>query len=119
MIKRALAALLLSLSSLSYAEPLSNEELVGTAVLLTTLVIDYKQTLDIKNHPGMYERNPIMGRHPSDAEIRRYFGLAALGSVAMIYMLPKEYRMMFIGGAVTMQLVVIGNNKSIGLHTNF
>lgn len=30
---------------------------------------DMSTTLDIKNHPGMYEQNPLLGQHPSDARI--------------------------------------------------
>jgi hypothetical protein len=87
--------------------------------MLATLAVDYKQTLDIKNHPGMYERNPLLGDHPSDVRIRNYFALAAIGSVATIYLLPSEYRKYFIGGVLTVELIAIGNNKSIGLRTNF
>ena len=34
---------------------------------------DMLTTLDIKNHPGIHETNPLMGPHPSDGRVLGYF----------------------------------------------
>lgn len=120
--KKMLAAWLLMLPLIAQAietDPLTDAQKVGTGVMLTTIFLDYRQTKDIKNHPGFTEKNPILGRNPSDGKIDRYFAAAALGSVAVVYLLPDEYRWYFIGGVVAMQLNVIGHNKRVGVSFNF
>jgi hypothetical protein len=47
------------------------------------LMADMMTTADIKNHPGLYETNPILGLHPSDAKIAAY-GLTMAGLHAAI-----------------------------------
>lgn len=47
------------------------------------LAADMITTAQIKNHPPLYETNPILGRHPSDAKIAGY-GLAVAGLHAAI-----------------------------------
>lgn len=39
---------------------------------------DWQQTREIKNHPNMYEMNPALGKHPSDAKIDGYFALSTI-----------------------------------------
>lgn len=116
-----LSALLLSLvcSPSLAVDKLSESDLMATGALLATYYVDYRQTMDIKRHPGMYETNLILGKHPSDDKVKHYFLAASILSVGAVYVLPSEYRKVFLGSAITLQLVVIGRNKHIGLHTKF
>lgn len=54
------------------------------------LLVDYGQTLDIKNHPGSYETNPLLGKHPSDEQIRRHFGAALVIHGLVSWALPDK-----------------------------
>lgn len=101
------------------AESFSEADLVGLGAIAATYVVDYKQTLDIKNHPGMYETNPILGRNPSDVKVRNYFIASGLTTLGAVYLLPKKYRPYLIGGVLVLEVAVIGHNKRIGLRTNF
>lgn len=101
------------------ADKLSESDLVSFGAIGAAYVVDYRQTLDIKNHPGMYETNPILGKHPSDVKIKNYFIASSVVTLGAVYLLPKHYRPYLIGGVLAVEVVVIGNNKRIGLRTNF
>jgi hypothetical protein len=49
------------------------------AVLAVLLVLDCRQTLRIKDHPDIWETNPILGKHPSDSRIKIYFAICVIG----------------------------------------
>lgn len=115
------AALLLTgcLPHAQAADRLSESDLMGLGAIVATYVVDYRQTLDIKNHPGMYETNPILGKHPSDVRVRNYFIASGLTTLGVTYLLPKQLRPYLIGGVLTLEIGVIDHNKHIGLRTNF
>lgn len=119
--KLFVSALLAASCTLAHAEhdPLTPAQIAGTGVIMATYLADYAQTRDIKNHPNMYETNIFMGKHPSDARVRNYFAAAALTTAAIVYVLPSEYRKYFIGGVILVELNVISNNKSAGIHMKF
>lgn len=98
---------------------LSEKEIRNELIFAGTLLVDYNQTLDIKNHPGMYETNPILGQHPSDARIRNYFLLAGLGHYAVTKALPSEYRPYWQYGWIALEVLTILHNQQIGLKVNF
>ena len=77
--------------------------------------IDYSQTLQIKNHPGLYETNKLLGKHPSDGKITRglLISSVAIGGVSAI--LPPKYRKIFLGTLTVCKISVIKHNKSMGL----
>ncbi len=47
------------------------EPLREVATVLT--VTDWAQTLDLENHPDLYETNKILGKHPSRKNINMFF----------------------------------------------
>lgn len=116
---KTLLLLLACLTLNAQADELSRDDILGTAAVLTTFAIDYRQTLDIKNHPGMYETNPILGKNPTDRQVKQYFVGASLVTLAAVYLMPAEYRKYFIGGALVMQIYTVGNNKRLGLRATF
>lgn len=79
-------------------------------------VLDYLQTRSIQDcYPKCYETNPILGRNPSTNKVRGYFITAAVLHTALAYYLTPEYRKAFQEGTIALELIVIGNNKRIGL----
>lgn len=56
---------------------------------LLMLVIDYGQTQDIKNNPGLIETNVFMGRYPESTTVQAYFAGAALTYTFIDRYLPE------------------------------
>ena len=82
----------------------------------TMHVLDWSQTRKIAKEPERFwERNSIMGKHPSVDKVDVIFAMSAILDVAIARMLPRPYRTYF-------QIVSIGAtgycvtiNFSIGL----
>lgn len=113
-----LVALLLAIND-ARAEKFSSEDWARQAAFWTLLAIDYGQTRDIKNNPGMYETNPLLGKHPSDERIRNYFIGAAIGHAAIAYVLPREYRVAWQWVWIGVEAGYVAHNYNIGLRTDF
>lgn len=92
------------------------------ALLASALVLhaaDWSQTLQIADQPDRYfERNPILGRHPSRGEVHAYFAATALALVLIADALP-QYRRPMLGGWIAVQAIVVHNNLGIGLRIGF
>ena len=112
------AAMLLSLLGCA-VQPLSAKEWKLEAAVLTAGLIDYAQTRDIKNHPEIYETNPLLGENPSDTRIRNYFIAAGLAHVGITHLLPRPYRMPWQLGWLTLQVINMQNNHRLGLRLDF
>lgn len=54
------------------------------------LAADMITTADIHNHYGMYETNPVMGRHPSDAKIAVYGAASAVVHAGVTLLMQHE-----------------------------
>lgn len=80
------------------------------------MVADYLQTMEIARNPDRYyERNPILGNHPSEGEVTAYF----IGSYALVtaaaWALPEPYRDALQYVAIGVEAGAVANNFSIGL----
>jgi hypothetical protein len=104
---------------MSQASEWTSSDSVRQRIVLTTFYADYLQTKDIKNHPGMYERNPILGAHPSNRRIGGYFVLAAASHSYIAYRMNPEMRRNFQYATIALQVAVILHNKRIGLNYEF
>lgn len=103
----------------SQASDWSQNDSIRQKIVLTSFYVDYLQTKDIKNHPGMYETNPILGAHPSNRRIASYFILAAAGHSILAYNMKPEMRRNFQYATIALQIAVILHNKRIGLNYEF
>lgn len=88
------------------------------------LAADMLTTLDIRHHSGMYETNPVLGRHPSDAKVLAYFSACAGIHYVITDQMFKHNMPMPIINA--WQVLTIGvetgyatRNYSIGLRMRF
>jgi hypothetical protein len=88
-------------------------------LVYSTLLLDAAQTLDIKNHPDLYETNPLLGRHPSDGKIAAYFIGAGFAHNAITKKLPTEYRAAWQYGWAALEIVTIVRNRQLNLRFNF
>lgn len=83
-------------------------------------VADWGQTLDIADHPErFYERNPVLGRHPSRGEVNRWFLGTALLHPVVSYVLPKPYREVWQYVTIGVEVGCVGSNARIGVGFGF
>lgn len=86
------------------------------AAYLALHVADWGQTLDIADHPGeFYERNPVLGRHPSRGEVNRWFLLTGLLHPVVSYVLPKPYREAWQYVTIGLEIYCVGSNYLVGI----
>lgn len=117
-----MVALIIPLSLMSgkaHAGELTKEQWLLEGVNASLYYVDYKQTTDIKNHPGMYEMNPILGKHPSDSRVRNYFAANLIGHTVITALLPEKYRPVWQWSTITVEVIVVRHNASLGIHANF
>jgi len=87
--------------------------------LLIIRVIDLGQTLNIKKHPGYYEMNPLLGRHPNDLQIYNYFiGLLILDQLNNKFS-PNWLHNIWENVQIYFENCCITNNTKIGLEVKF
>lgn len=66
------------------------------------------------------EGNRLLGHEPSNAEISRYFIVSIGATVGLAYVLPKEWRRVFLGSVMATQtFVVFDNHGRLGLRLNY
>lgn len=119
--KTPLILALILTSSLVFAfDEWTKEDTYREVAWQTLNLIDWKQTLIIANNPDHYkEINPIIGEHPSRGKVNTYMAVGAVSHLAMSYVLPKEYRVIFQYFTIGTSAYCVGNNISIGLQLGF
>ncbi len=116
---RTAALALLLLSGSACAEPFTVDDWKREAAFAALTVMDWQQTHDIARHPGMFELNPLLGRHPSAGRIDRYFAASLLAHVALARILAPQYRVTFQRATIVAEAVVVGRNTYLGLRVQF
>ena len=84
-------------------------------LMLVLLLVDYRQTLDIKNHSEDFETNIILGKHPSDLRITVYFISAAALFVVLFLVFPFYAQIAWFLGWAAVEVWAICNNNKLGL----
>ena len=80
------------------------------------LMLDVSQTLDIKNHPGMQESNPFLGKHPSDRKILIVGGLIPMGLTAGVWAVsPKNFKIIMPLIVLSIEISTLIYNAQGGL----
>lgn len=82
------------------------------------LVADWSQTLQIARTSWRYERNPIMGRHPSVGHVNTVCGIEVLANLAVLA-LPKLPRRLWYLAFLPAQTLTVLHNRAIGLTIGF
>ena len=114
--KIALSAILFLFSNFSHADwnEWSNTEKNLFYASEISLLIDWKQTLDIQKNPNLQEINPILGKHPSDGYINNYFAVALVSNY-LIADYFKDYRIYILSGVTAVETLTIYRNKRYGI----
>ncbi len=107
-------------SPLDSTDPLTVQDYVLQAATIGLLLRDEQQTEEIARNPAQfYEKNKILGQHPSVGAVRSYFVGYALASTAVTVFLPERYRVFWQGTQIGIELIVTQRNRSIGIKGAF
>jgi len=121
--RAAAFALALVAGTCTAAEPWSATDTALEVAALTSLTIDFHQTLQIhQQYAAGRERgesNFLLGTHPSESKIRNYFVASSLIQFAVAHSLSGGARTCFLSGVLGLELVVTQRNKEIGLSYRF
>ena len=97
----------------------TTEEKVWGAATTTLLLMDYGTTRNIAHRPTEYrEMNPLLGQHPSIAQVNLHF-LVAIPAVLLTANYFPEYRREILMVVSAVELVAVSNNLRIGLRLDF
>lgn len=66
-----------------------------------------------------HEQNKIMGPYPSRAKVREYFAWSYIITTGMTYILPPKWSHGFQTGIITMEIIVVHHNYSVGVGVKF
>ena len=85
-------------SLMPHPRPWTNQEKMAAVFFLAAHTANALTTEAHQDHPELYyEQNPILGRHPSDAEIGGYFSITGVGTLLVAHLYP-ELRMPLLVG---------------------
>ncbi len=85
----------------------------------TLHIIDWAQTRTIAKNPDLYyERNPLLGRHPSTAEVNRHFALGLIVIPVLAHYF-SDYRTQILSTWLAVEVLCVGNNVHLGIRTTF
>lgn len=100
--------------------PFSGDDKTRQKVILATQFIDMLQTRDIANNPDKYyEKNPMLGEHPSEGDVAKYFVASMLGNYLLSKALPPKLRPYFQNVSIGTQAGMITNNANLGIGFKF
>lgn len=99
----------------------TNRDTVTQAAYATVHGIDWLQTREIAEHPqSFYEKNPILGLHPTRGRVDVYFATTYLLHHGIAYVLPKEYRANWQNVWIGLELAtIVGNYTRVNIKVGF
>jgi len=101
-------------------DPWTKNQVLLQGATSTLNVIDWGQTLDIADRPDKYyETNPILGEHPSRAEVNKYFACLMGTQILITHLLPSKYRKYWLSLNIAVSGYYVHNNYRIGLRVNY
>tara|TARA_B100001093_G_scaffold498449_1_gene546565 strand:- start:68 stop:445 length:378 start_codon:yes stop_codon:yes gene_type:complete len=102
-----------------YKEDLTDVDKANIVLFNVLQTIDMLQTLEIANNDDYYEKNPILGKHPSEAHVVAYFVARGFAHYHLTNIIPQEYRNLFHGVNIIYNYNTIKNNHDIGIRIDF
>jgi hypothetical protein len=102
-----------------YQEPLTEKDKKGIIAFNILQTIDMLQTLEIANNDAYHEKNPILGKHPSEFQVVTYFIARGFAHYEVTKMIPQKYRSIWHGYNIIYNYDVIRDNHEIGIRIDF
>lgn len=94
----------------------TNQEIL----MLTLIVIDWGQTLDIAKSKRKYkEKNPLYTKNPTTQEVNTKMAASLATAIIIHKLLDKPYKIWFANTIILTEIIMITNNHQIGLVVNF
>jgi hypothetical protein len=92
----------------------------GLAVGSTALMVaDWSQALRIADNPRRwYERNLLLGRHPSEGRVNTVASLVVVSNVGAL-LLPKTPRRIWYAAVTALEVFVVAHNLPLGVSIGF
>jgi len=123
LVSLAFAAFITGCSIPCHATDVSRDDL-NAALTVTALAAhgaDWNQTLQIARNPNSYyERNIVLGSHPSVSQVNAYFAVSAISLLVLSRYLSPEDRTMLFGAWTAIEVYTVGRNRvSLGLRLTF
>jgi hypothetical protein len=108
------------LSGNVFATDFDNIDRVMFAVASFSLLADASQTMQIQYHENHFERNRMLGKHPTNERVTLYFGLVIPATfVISRYILDGPWRKVYLGAVTLYELNTVRNNSLNGLTNGF
>ena len=102
-----------------YKEDLTEVDKANIVLFNVLQGIDMLQTLEIANNDAYYEKNPILGKHPSETAVVTYFIARGFAHYHVTKMIPQKYRNIWHGYNVIYNYDIIRDNHELGIRINF
>ena len=102
-----------------YKEDLTEIDKANIVLFNVLKGIDMLQTLEIANNDAYYEKNKILGKHPSEAQVVTYFIARGFAHYHATKMIPEKYRSMWHGYNIIYNYDVIRDNHQLGIRIDF
>jgi hypothetical protein len=102
-----------------YKEDLTEVDKVNIVLFNVLQTIDMLQTLEIANNDDYYEKNKILGKHPSEAQVVTYFIARGLAHYHLTHIVPAKYRNYFHGYNIIYNYNTVKDNHNLGIRIDF
>jgi len=84
------------------------------------IAVDWAQTLQIADHPDQwYERNPLLGRHPSRDRVNLSIGGALVANTVIHRLVPEPYLGRYQICLLMAESAAVWGNYNIGIRVDF
>ena len=102
-----------------YKEPLTEVDKANVVLFNVLQGIDMLQTLEIANNDNYYEKNKILGKHPSETRVVTYFVARGFAHFHATKMIPQKYRRFWHAYNLVYNYDVIRDNHELGIRIDF
>lgn len=101
-------------SLMPHPRPWTRNEKMAAVFFIAAHTANAYTTEKHQDHPELYyERNSIMGRHPSDAEIGGYFSITGVGTLLIAHLYPETRMSLLVGYGVVNTYWTMHDYKSM------
>ena len=101
------------------SSPWSTQDKALEATFIIADCADWQQTRDICRHPGLYEADSIMGRHPGASTINKFFLVQCAVHVLITDHLEGKWRTAWQCVWIVSEVTTVERNYKLGLHFSF
>jgi hypothetical protein len=103
-----------------WGAPFSEDDKLRQKAAMAGIGIDALQTKYIADNPSRFrEKNSILGDHPKEGDVDKYFLMSMLGNYLLARLLPPKLRPFFQNATIGTQKNMVQNNANLGIGLKF